>query len=62
MSFFWFHRSWPLFNFSSFSGKCAAILVSGDALFNTLAGLCSILGNVCLRASNSHFLGKQRVF
>ncbi len=44
INFLWFHRSWPLLNFSSFSEKCAAILVSGDALFNALAGLCNIFG------------------
>jgi len=64
-NFFWSHRSWPLLNFSSFSGKCATTLVSGDALFNALARLCTITIFLVMFSCPRvlfHFLGNQRVF
>jgi hypothetical protein len=64
INFFWSHRSWPLLNFSSFSGKCATTLVSGDALLMRLQGYAPSPFWQCFlaRAFYFTFLGNQRVF
>jgi hypothetical protein len=61
VNFFWSHRSWPLLNFSSFSGKCATTLVSGDALLMRLQGYAPspFFGNVFLPARSISLFRKS---